>query len=643
VSAPAPRLDGPGAPTLQPTRRRRYLSGLEHYEFALVAASYLIAAIVVTALLWKDPASRIVAGNPGDPDQSAWWMRYAADAIAHWHLPALITSGMNAPTGVSAMWNPSLLAPGVVLSPVTLALGPQVSLNVLLTIGFAGSATSLYWVLRRWSVGVVAAVAGGLAYGFSPALTQSAIGHYDLQFAVFPPLIAYFTAQLVTGRPAGKRTGRDPAGALRAGAGLGLTAALQLLTCEELLFNTAAAVGVGLLAAAVSKARVVRSLIVGSSGPAIGEQARRVASGLFMAAGVFVILAGYPVWTQFAGPLAQHGSPYLIDYYKNDLYGFIEPSRLQLVHTAGSATFAGQFGGGLAEYLGYLGWPMVVVLVWAAVSLWRMLAVRMLAVAFVVLEVFSLGGTALADGHVHGWLKLPWYWLEGLPLASSAIVDRFSIVADGCAAALLALAVDAAWRRVSEAGPAVPGRRRLLARLAIGVATCLAVVPMLPAPLPTSTIGGVPAGWAQVVRELRVPDGGGVLTVPLATGAYPTPMRWQADTGLPTDMAAGYFIGPVAGGQAYVGAYGPSATELYLDYLWLQSGTGPVSGAGVDASPSAPARQEAAAWFSQSGLTDVVAVTGLGSQLSNYLTSILGPPAVGSGDVMGWRVPASAP
>jgi hypothetical protein len=610
-----------------------------HYEFTLVAASYLIAAILVTILVWKDPASRIVAGNPGDPDQSAWWMRYAADAIAHWHLPALITSGMNAPAGVSAMWNPSLLAPGVVLSPLTLAFGPQVSLNVLLTLGFAGSATSLYWVLRRWSVGAVAAVAGGLAYGFSPALTQSAIGHYDLQFAVFPPLIAHFAARLVTGRPAGQRAGRDPDGSLRAGAGLGLTAALQVLTCEELLFNTAVAVGVGLLAAAVSKARVVRAVIARPSGPVVGDQARRVTSGLLMAAGVFVILAGYPVWTQFAGPLAQHGSPYLIDYYKNDLYDFIEPTRLQLVHTAGSAAFAAQFPGGLAEYLGYLGWPMLVVLVWTAWSLWRMLAVRVLSVTFVVLEVFSLGGALLAGGHVHGWLKLPWYWLEGLPLASSAIVDRFSIVADGCAAALLALAVDAAWRRASAAGPARPARRRLLARLAVVAATCAAVVPMLPAPLPTTTVEGVPAGWAQVLTDLRVPAGGGVLTVPLATGAFPTPMRWQADTGLPTDMAAGYFIGPVAGGQAYVGGYGPSATELYLDHLWLEASTGSINGAGLPASFAAPTPQQAAAWLSQSGLTDVVAVTSPDTPLASYLDNLLGPPASQSGGVIGWRVP----
>ena len=430
--------------------------------------------------LWRDPASRIVTGNPADPDQSAWWMRYAAEAIAHWHLPALITTGMNAPTGVSAMWNPSILAPGVLLSPLTLLFGPQVSLTVMLTAGFAGSATSLYWVLRRWDVGTFAAVAGGLAYGFSPAITQASLGHYDLQFEVLPPLIAHFAARLVTGRGS----------PVRSGAALGVVAALQLFTAEEMLFYTAIAVVVGLYVVAVSSGRYRWGI----------DRVLDATAGLLVAVGVFMLLAGYPLWTQFAGPLTQHGSPYLIDFYKNDLAGFVQPSRLQLVHSAGSAAFAGRFQGNLSEYLGYLGWPMLLVLAWAAVATWRVLGARALSVTFFVLEVCSLGGLLLAGGHIHSWVKLPWYWLQELPLASSAIVDRFSLIADGCAAAVLAIAIDAAWRGTSAAAESgARPRRRAIARAAIGLAVAAVVVPMLPAPLPAVPVAGVPAGWTQTM------------------------------------------------------------------------------------------------------------------------------------------------
>ncbi len=176
----------------------------------LAAVYYLLAALAVTLWLWRDPASRTVAGNPNDADQMAWFFRYDATAIAHFHLPALVTTAMNAPQGVNLMWNTPLLLPGVLLAPVTLLFGPQVSLTVLLTAGFAGSATAMFAVLRRWQVSVAGAALGAAVYGFSPALVHSAIGHYDLQFAVFPPLIADAVLRLATGRD--QRRARRPAG-----------------------------------------------------------------------------------------------------------------------------------------------------------------------------------------------------------------------------------------------------------------------------------------------------------------------------------------------------------------------------------------------------------------------------------------------
>jgi hypothetical protein len=591
------------------------------HELALAGACYLIAAVGVLILVWRDPASRIVAGGPGDPDQAAWWMRYAANEVAHWRIPALITAGMNAPVGVSVMWNPSLLAPGVALSLVTMLAGPQVSLTVMLTAGFAGSATALFWVLRRWSCALVPAALGGLAYGFSPALTQSAIGHYDLQFAVLPPLIIHALLRLP----------RDP---VRCGAWLGLLTALQLLTAEELLFYTgiAALIILAVLAASWPPLRRPRQLASASR-----EMAATVTSGLMVAAGVFTLVAGYPLWTQFFGPLAQHGSPYVIDYYKNDLDGFVQPSVLQLIHSAPSAAYAARFARNPSEYLNYLGWPMLFIGVWAAIALWRVLAVRLMAVAFVILEVFSLGGTLLAGGHVHGWFKLPWYWLQGLPVASSAIPDRFSIIADGCAAALLAFALDAAWRETQRRLQEQRPQAQLLARIAITVTGLIAIVPLLPAPLPSARLQGTPAGWAQAMADLHLPYGARVLTLPAPSGNFTAPLRWQADTGMPTAMVGGYFIGPVGSGQAYIGGAGMPAAVKYLNWIWLHSGPGIERTTGLVTSARAVPPKEVKAWIVSSGMSAVVAVTRADSPLAHYLDALLGPPAARSGAVVGWR------
>ncbi len=90
---------------------------------------------------------------------------------------------------------------------------------------------------------------------------------------------------------------------------------------------------------------------------------------------------------------------------------------------------------------------MLIALAAVAVLFWRLPTVRVTAVVFIVLAVLSLGGTLLAGGHEHAWIKLPWYWLQTLPVTGSVIPDRFSILADGAAAALFAFGLDAARAR----------------------------------------------------------------------------------------------------------------------------------------------------------------------------------------------------
>ncbi|HJY60131.1 MAG TPA: hypothetical protein VJ418_27440 [Streptosporangiaceae bacterium] len=616
--------------------RTRPLSGRR--TVMLVAVYYLLAALALTLWLWRDPASRTVAGNPNDADQMAWFFRYDATAIAHFHLPALVTTAMNAPQGVNLMWNTPLLLPGVLLAPVTLMFGPQVSLTLLLTIGFAGSATAMFAVLRRWQVSVPGAALGAAVYGFSPALVHSAIGHYDLQFAVFPPLIVDAVLRLATGRSTARR----------GGLWLGLLVTAQLFISEEILFGAGLAAALLLVVMAASRPRDVPGRV------------RTLAGGLGIAAGVLAVLAGYPLWVQFFGPLYQHGSPFSTDFFKNDLSGFVVPSSYMFFHTAGSAAEALRYQGQLPEYLGYLGWPLIAVLAAGTIRFWRRLPVRACAVACVVLEVFSLGGTLLASGHEHAWLKLPWYWLQSLPVLSAALPDRFSIVADGAAAALLACCADAAvpalatfaarrlsrWSRLSRLSRLASGGRA--AAVVMGAAV-LAVLPIVPRPLPAVAAISVPPGWSAAFAALDLPASATVLAVPVPMSTFTEPLRWQADTGQPRTLVGGYFMGPAGNGHAETDGSGLSQAGRYLNILWTESGAGlPVAltgGVPDSARPGSPSYvrigavskakmlAQIAAWH----VTAVVAVTVRNSVLGHYLTSLLGPPAVVTGDVMAWR------
>jgi hypothetical protein len=581
------------------------------WRVLLVAGTYcLLGAFVVTMWLWRDPASRIVAGNPYDADQFAWYFRYDATALAHLRLPALITDGMNAPQGISVMWNTFMLLPGMLLAPVTLLAGPQASLTLLMTIGFAGSALAMIAVLRRWGASVPAAALGGGVYGFSPALVQSSLGHYDLQFAVLPPLIADAALRLAVGR---YRPGRW--GPARCGAWLGLLAAAQLFISEELLLDTGVAVVVMAAVAVVSRPREAAGRL------------RDVAAGLAAGIGVAAVVAGYPLWIQYFGPLRQSGTPFAPDFYKNDLAGFVQPSGLLLLHTASSAAFARNFQGELPEYLAYLGWPVLAALVLATVRFWRLLPVRAAATSFAVLAVFSLGGTLLAGGHEHELVKLPWYWLQTLPVTGSVLPDRFSIVADGAAAAVLAFGFDAARGRW-------PGARRIVAGLAVA-----AVIPLVPAPLPAATASRVPPGWTAAFTSLRLPASAHVLVLPVPVATYTAPLRWAADTGQPASMIGGYFMGPTWGGPAATDGNGLSSEAMYLNQLWAQSARVPESRvATLPANQVYPDAEQMRAQFTGWQLTAVVADTSPQSALGRYLTTLLGPPTVRAGQVLGWRL-----
>jgi hypothetical protein len=555
----------------------------------LVVACYLLGAIYLTCRLWADPAVRTTSGDPGpaDADLFAWSMRYAATAVSHGHLPSLVTTAMNAPLGINLMWNTTIVLPAILLAPVTLTAGPQVALAVLLTFSYAGSAASLFWVLRRWDVSLPAAALGGAVYGFSPAQVDTGISHYNLVIGIMPPLIVHAVPSILAGRSRPVRTG----------VALGLMATAQLFTAEELLADTALATAVMVMVVFVRHRRAAW---------------RAALTGFGAALAVFLVTSAYGLWVQFHGPLTEHGSPWQASRFTGSLGGLVNAPGTLLLHTHASAGYAAASPIGVWEYLGYLGLPLLIVLPIAAVAFRRDTRVLATSVTWLVLELSSLTDA----------------WLAHLPLLSEILPGRLALPADGAAAVALAVSLDLACGAIRRR--ALGGRPALAGGSADPVlVAALAVAPLVPLPMAASQTTPVPAGWREAFAQLRLAPDARVLTVPVPQATYPQAMSWQTATGDPGQLIGGWFIGPGANGKArsrYWGTPQATAGVLCLNKIWA---TGSAAGC-----PSMAALKADLRYWNPAA---VVAVTTPGSAVARLLTTPLGPPALRTGSILAWR------
>lgn len=575
---------------------------------AIAVYCYVAGALYVTSRLLPDPVNLRQNGDVEDVNQATWFMRYAATAVQHFRLPALTTTSMNAPHGVNLMWNTSLLLPGVVVSPITLWLGPQVALTTLLIIGFAGSAASMFYVLRRWQASPLAAALGGALYGFSPALINSGIGHYSLMLAILPPLMIDRVLRIVTGQ--GKP--------VRNGIWLGLMAAAQLFVSEEALVDAAIAAVLMLLVLGLSRRHEVR------------RRVRQTAMGLGTAAVVGLVLGARALWVQFHGVSAKSAAATTIISYNGKLtnlgtlpVAFVNPTAQELLHTHGTDVIANNYPQPAPEYLAYLGLPLIIVLLFAIVYFWRHLPIRVAGLTCVLLEWLGMGAKPLQPHFTLPTFLLPWGILQHLPVIQGMVPDRLCIIADAGAAAVLAFGLD--LMRSGRYAPVASWRHG--AQIATGIAV-IALLPLVPAPYAPVQVTKLPDGWTATFAALHLPRDARVLLAPYPYSGASAVMRWQADSGEPTTMIGGDFIAPnQPGRKGRAGRSGMTPTSYYIDYLY----------SGEDYKPE-PSQQQIRADLAAWDPAAVVAVTTPTSRLGSFLIRLFGQPTTRIGSVIGWRL-----
>jgi len=583
-TCPAPVDSGPTAP-----RRPGYREIRPYLVLALIS---LGLSLYLSWRLLGDLGNRMVAGNPDDVRLFAWYLEHDPVSVLHGHDPFLFTT-MNAPAGINAMWNTSLLLPALIMTPVTLLAGPLAAYNVLFILGLAAGPVCAFPLLRRFCEHDAAAGLGAIMFGFSPAVLASGLGHINLVLTGLMPIMLLLAHDLATGR-------RRP---LTGGVALGLLAAAQLFTSEEILFQTGLAAVVAAVVVLVTAPRLVTAAALS-----------RIARGCVAALAAFLLVCAAPLWLQFWGPLHQHGTPFTLSFFQADLRGFYVPSHLLWVTTPGSSAFAASYGGGPPEYLAYLGIPLLLAAAVVGVARIGDLRARLLLLTGALFALFSLGGTLLVNGRQTS-VRLPWGAVEHWPVFGSALPDRFALVVALAAAGLLAMGAD--W---------LLGNGRAAAGVLTVLAAAACLVPLAPRPYAATAAAPVPPFFRAAGRWL--PAGSTVLVLPYPTGSQTVPLGWQSAAHMAFRMPGGYFIGPAPGGQAYMDGPGPTAVAATL--IHIEQGAAP---------PAVTPALRASFWRDMSywGAHAIVAGPGASAALTGFVRQLVGRPPLRTGGVLLWR------
>jgi hypothetical protein len=501
---------------------------------------YVGLAVVVVWPLWRDPAGVRLVASIEDQFLNEWNLSYAAHLVTHGGNP-FITTAMNPPDGANLMANTSNLGLGILLAPVTLIFGPAVSLALALTLGLAGTATAWYWLLSRRILpaadapptGHWAAAVGGVFIGFSPSLVGHAGGtHLQFVMQILIPFIVWQATRLWH-RP------------VRDGTILGLLVTYQLFLGEEMLLIVAMATAVFLAVMAVDRPRIIGRFVAGAG----------------VAVAVVLVLAGYPLWTQFFGRQSYAGLPW------GQALGTPLPA-----WTAYSTESLGgdeqRLPPGLAlntaEQNGFLGWSVIFLAVCAAVWLWRRSTVaRALTITAVIFVVLAAGRDIVWAVGEPG-VPSPWRLIARLPLFESILPSRFALAVIPCVAVLFALAL----HRLREPRPLLVA------------AVAAALLPIAPTPLVVADRPPVPTfftdgQWTQFVRP-----GHALVVAPRPSSGYGDPLRWQYISGFAFRINSGYFVGPAGpAGSDRHGTYTPPArpSEQLLDRAFRSQQAQPVT------------------------------------------------------------------
>jgi hypothetical protein len=442
-----------------------------------------------------------------DTPQTDWFLGWTPHAMWAGQSPWTSTH-LAAPEGVNLMWNTLLPLPGLIMAPVVWATNVLVAHTLLAVLAFALSATSMWWVVKRWAPWGPARFAAGLLYGFSPYLVAQGTDHLNLSLVALPPLVLLCLDEILV---------RQRRRAWFVGLVLGLVTLAQILTAEEVLASTFVVCLAGLGVLVVQHRRNVD-----------GARVRYAARGLGTAAAVLVAGSAWPLGVQLAGHRPVTGPVTDASTFGADLLGSVVPG----IHQVLGFDTINTWGGGSTENGSYLGLPLLALLAFVAWRYRRLGIVRFATALGLVTLVLSLGRSLAVAGTTYA-IPLPFRVLSPLPLFQDMSAVRLSLYVVLMASLLLAVGLD----RMHAEGLL---RARPWVTAALAALVVLSLLPNWPYDYVKAD---TPAYFTSAAVN-QIPRDSVALTYPVPRFPSSEPMQWQALAGYRYRSVGGYLITP---------------------------------------------------------------------------------------------------
>ena len=427
-----------------------------------------------------------------DPNFYTWCLRWWPYSLGHAHNP-LFAHVIEAPAGHSLAWVTTVPPIALLATPITLIAGPVLAFNFVTAIALPLAAWAAFVLCRRLTRQFWPALIAGAVFGFSAyQMNHVTAGQLNLIYSLLLPILGYLVVRWHEGS-IGVRTFVIVAGLLMA---------VQFYLFVETFADLTAILAVSLIFGIALAGKAGRPAML------------RLAKHLSLAYGIAIVLAlpylGYALTTK---------TPTLKTVTELDVASLVLPRP----KNAGGFAWLQHLASGPhpISAAGYIGIPLLVVVVILAVTRWSSRFVRFLTCMLVFIIVASLGRTLYVEGHQI--VGLPWSPVWNLPIVRNAYPSRlmlFAYLLLAVATALL-LAKPVKW----------PWLRWALSILVI--AAIAQDAPTMPV-IPRST---VPTFVTSAAYRSQLKPNEIVVVVSRIGNAG---MLWQADTNFYTRLAGGY-------------------------------------------------------------------------------------------------------